>query len=65
MKKRQPGRPKGSTKKPNRVVNTISLHKENWKYLDSIGPSRGKAVDQLIELHKGENDDEQFQIEFT
>jgi len=50
--KRRVGRPKGTIKKIHRIISTITLHRENWKFLDSIGPSRGKAIDKLIAFYK-------------
>lgn len=43
------GRPPGSFGTNNRVKDTITLHRDKWDKLDSIGPSRGKAVDKLLE----------------
>lgn len=52
MTKRKVGRPKGTFKEIHRIISTITLHRENWKFLDSIGPSRGKAIDKLIAFYK-------------
>ena len=46
---RPTGRPKGSMGKHNRKKSTISLHDEDWNKLDDIGPSRGMAVQKLLE----------------
>ncbi len=42
------GRKKGSFAKRKRKKDTITLFQEDWDILDSIGPSRGKAVEKLI-----------------
>lgn len=46
------GRPKGSTAKIKREKTTVCLYKSDLYYLDSIGKSRGNAVEKLIEFHK-------------
>jgi hypothetical protein len=43
------GRPVGSMGKTNRKKSTISLHEGDWDKLDEIGPSRGMAVQKLLE----------------
>lgn len=53
MKKNPPHRPRGSVGKYNRKKDTVTLHPENWKKLDAIGPSRGKAIDKLLKLCVG------------
>lgn len=57
MMKRRPGRPKGTCKRIHRIVSTITLYRENWKFLDSIGSSRGKAIDKLIAFYKSKHVD--------
>ena len=51
--RKKAGRPKGSLgKKPKRKKDTITLLPKDWKKLDSIGPSRGKAVEKLLRERK-------------
>jgi len=42
------GRKAGSTAKRKRKKDTITLFQEDWDVLDSIGSSRGKAVEKLL-----------------
>lgn len=51
------GRPKGSVAKNKRKTSTITIYQECWDYLDTIGKSRGNAVERLIEFHKLNKDD--------
>lgn len=46
------GRPSGSRAKRRREKSTITIWGECWQYLDAIGPSRGKAVEKLIDFHR-------------
>lgn len=41
-------RPKGSTIPVRRKKDTITLYQEDWDKLDNIGPSRGKAVERML-----------------
>ena len=47
--KRPVGRPPGSKAKRKKKQDTICLFQEHWDKLDDIGPSRGKAVEKLID----------------
>jgi hypothetical protein len=38
--------------KERRKTSTITIWQRCWDELDSIGPSRGKAVEKLLERHK-------------
>ncbi len=42
------GRKKGSFAKKKRKTSTITIWPECWDQLDSIGQSRGKAVEKLL-----------------
>lgn len=46
------GRPPGSIAKKKRKTSTITIWQECWSFLDELGPSRGKAVERLIEFWK-------------
>lgn len=56
-KRKGAGRPPGSIAKEKRKTTTISLYQADWDYLDSIGKSRGNAVEKLIAFHKLNKDD--------
>jgi hypothetical protein len=45
------GRKVGSKAKKTRKTSTITIWPECWDKLDSIGPSRGKAVEKLLKLY--------------
>lgn len=50
-KRSGPGRPTGSTAERKKKVGTVWLFPEDWDALDKIGPSRGRAVEWLLEKH--------------
>ncbi len=54
MKKKRGRRVGWRTARP-RKKDTITLYPEDWKTLDSIGPSRGKAVQKLIQTYRNDN----------
>jgi len=45
------GRKTGSKAKRHRKQDTITLFAEDWTRLDEIGPSRGKAVEKLLNYY--------------
>jgi len=56
MKSGRGGARKGAGRKPaldKKVTTTISLRRADWDYLDNIGPSRGRAVELLINKERG------------
>ena len=46
------GRPPGPSDKPKRKMGQITVFPHEWKQLDEIGPSRGKAVSKLLRESK-------------
>jgi hypothetical protein len=48
-KRKGAGRPPGSFAKEKRVKNTLTMFKKYWDRLDEIGPSRGKAIEKLLD----------------
>ena len=53
-KRKGAGRKTGSVARTRRKKNTITLYPKDWDKLDRIGPSRGKAVEKLLNKHTGE-----------
>jgi len=50
-KRKGAGRKAGSKAKRHRKQDTMTLFSEDWKQLDKIGPSRGKAVEKMLEYY--------------
>lgn len=47
------GAPKRPQKREKKKRDTVSLLKRDWDALDKIGPSRGRAIAKLLEIHRG------------